>query len=114
MMSLAAKQQESRRYPRYPVCLMASLLKDDWAREQVLAESDVFDLSVRGCQIFSEIPLETGKFVGFRLFIPGEQVPVRVDLASVRWSTGGQSGLEFMVMGNKDEERLTKFVRTLR
>lgn len=104
---------DSRRYPRYPVSLMASLLKDDWLHEQLLGHSDVYDLSVRGCQIFSEIALKPGNFVGLRLTLPLQEPPVRVNLASVRWSTGEQCGLEFRVMASKDQERLNQFVTSL-
>jgi len=36
-----------------------------------------------------------------------------VDSAAVRWAQGREFGLEFLIMGSEDEERLDRFVASL-
>ena len=107
------KGQKARRHTRYNVFLTASLLKDDWADEQVLGEGDAFDLSAAGCQIVSRVPLKPGAYVGLRLALPGQEVPVRIEMAVVRWVTGDKCGLEFVGMTAKERKQLDEFVAYL-
>ncbi len=36
-----------------------------------------------------------------------------IELAAVRWAKGQEFGLEFLIMGREEEERLDRFVGTL-
>ncbi len=113
MIQQTAYHPEARHYPRYPVYLLGSLLKDDYADHHVLGESDIFDLSIKGCQICSEVDLDCGKFVALRFSLPNYETPVQIDMASIRWTNGGQCGLEFIIMTYKDETLLSQYVRSL-
>ncbi len=112
-MKQTRKRLELRKSARYTVYLTVSVLKDDYTQEHLLGEGDAFDLSAKGCQIVSEIGLAKGGYVGLRLFLPSQELPVRIDLAAVRWVQGQKSGLEFITMASKDRKRLDQFVRTL-
>lgn len=112
-MKQTKKGPTSRQNARYNVYLTVSLLKDDCAHEHLLCEGDAFDLSAKGCQVFSEVGLEEGMYLGLRLSLPGQEVPVCVDVAAVRWVRGKKSGLEFISMAAKDRERLAQFVACL-
>ena len=103
----------SRRHRRYNVYLPVSLLKDDCTPEHILGEGDAFTLSDNGCQIFSEVGLETGAHLGLRLFLPGQEIPIHVGLAAVRWVRGQKSGLEFILVTGKERKRLEEFVAYL-
>ena len=71
-----------------------------------VGEGDAFDLSAKGCQIFSEHALEQGAYLGLRLSLPGQADPVRVNVAAVRWVAGQKYGLEFISIAAEDRERL--------
>lgn len=106
----AIKQRQSK---RFSVCLTASLMRKDRGEEQLLCESDVYDLSLTGCKIFSEVSIDQGRFVSVRLSIPLQEIPIQINLAYIRWSAEGQSGLEFKVIPAEDRERLTHYLESL-
>lgn len=108
------REQKARRHTRYNVFLTASLLKDDWADEQVLGEGDAFDLSTAGCQVVSRIRLDPGAHVGLRLALPGQEVTVRIEMAVVRWVEGDKCGLEFLGMTASERKQLDQFVAYLK
>lgn len=113
MLQQAAYQPEARLHTRYPVYLMGSLLKDDYADNHVLGKSDIFDLSIKGCQLYSEVDLNRGKFVALRFSLPNQEAPIQIDMASIRWTKGEQCGLEFIIMTSKDEKLLKTYVKSL-
>lgn len=106
----AIRQRQSK---RYSVCLTAALMRKDRGEEQLLCESDVYDLSLTGCKIFSEVSLDQGRFVMVQLSIPLEETPIKINLAYIRWSADGQSGLEFKVIPAEARERLTQYLASL-
>ena len=81
--------------------------------EHILGEGDALTLSDNGCQIFSEAGLELGTHVGLRLYLPGQEIPIHVGLAAVRWVRGHNSGLEFILLPGKNRQRLEEFVAHL-
>ncbi len=45
--------------------------------------------------------------------LPDQAPPMDIELAAVRWAKGQEFGLEFLIMGREEEERLDRFVGTL-
>ena len=63
--------------------------------------------------MFSELGLEPGAHLCLRLFLPGQEIPIHVGLAAVRWVRGQKSGLEFIIVTGTDRKRLEEFVAHL-
>lgn len=112
-MEQLGKQHIPRQNRRYSICLMASLQRKDRGEEKFLCECDVYDLSVKGCRIFSEIGLKSGKFLGLKLMLPHQEFPIQVNLSYIRWTKNGNSGLEFRLLTAEDQERLHHYVAAL-
>ena len=112
-MRQTGKSINQRKNQRFSVCLTAALMRKDRGEEQLLCESDVYDLSLTGCKIFSEVNLDQGRFVMVHLSIPLEESPIQINLAYIRWSADGQSGLEFKVIPEGDRNRLVQYLENL-
>ena len=56
----------------------------------------VHNLSVKGCLIQSEIPVAEGDYFSLKLGLRGQEYPVTVQLAAVRWADGRAFGTEFL------------------
>ncbi len=48
-----------------------------------------------------------------RVLLPDQAVPMKVDLAVVRWSRGREFGLEFLRMQQEEQDRLRRFATAL-
>ena len=57
--------------------------------------------------------VQQGMYLSLRLSLPGEDEPVKVDLATVRWAAEGAFGVEFLQMGDQAWERIHRFVATV-
>jgi hypothetical protein len=72
----------------------------------------VHNLSVKGCLIQSEIPVEEGDYFSLKLGLRGQEYPVTVQLAAVRWAKGHAFGTEFLFVEDRDRERLQRYLST--
>ncbi len=99
---------ELRKHPRVPVrCPIV------FSGDRILAEGKIADLSKEGCAVKSEEPVPKGLYLRLWIFLPGEDSPLEVELASVRWSNDGRFGLEFIRMSVEAQERLHRVLETL-
>ncbi len=57
--------------------------------------------------------MQRGHYFALRVVLPDQAVPLKVDLAAVRWSEGREFGLEFLRMQPEEQQRLRRFVSTL-
>lgn len=99
--------KESRKSRRITTgCRLAFFGEDD---EE--GEGEVLDLSFTGCMVKSEIAVQPGFQMKVSLFLSdGHEWPVRVDEAIVRWSRGGEFGVEFLAMRPPQLQRIQQFV----
>jgi PilZ domain. len=74
-----------------------------------IAEGQVLNLSIPGCQVETSLPLKEGHCVQLRVQL-ANQSPMRVDLGIVRWINGGKAGIEFIRMSEEDQKRLRWYV----
>ena len=72
-----------------------------------VAEGEIVNLSIPGCQLETSLPLKSGHTVQLWVHIEN-QSPLRVDLGIVRWSEGAQAGIEFIRMTEEDQTRLRR------
>ncbi len=81
-----------------------------------MGEGTVIDLSKRGWKatvVISSQSVRPGMYLKLRLYLPDQAPPMDVDSAAVRWAKGQEFGLEFLIMGSEQEERLRRFLSTL-
>ena len=64
------------------------------------------DLSLGGCKITSNLALRSGQHLTLRLHLPGQESPIVVEKAAVRWVVGNAFGLQFMSLLSSERERL--------
>lgn len=76
----------------------------------VEGEGVVLNLSPGGCKIGSEAGVKVGDAMSLIILLPGETCPTAVDLALVRWGKGLYFGVEFVSMGNVEQNRLRQFL----
>ena len=74
------------------------------------------NLAVSGCTVVSDTGVSPGVHVQMelRLYLPEGVMPVDVDQAVVRWARGLAFEVEFLAMQLGEQERLRRFVDTLR
>lgn len=76
-------------------------------------EGTVLSLSTKGCRVECETPIAQGTDLAMSLFMPDDQGPMKIELATVRWTREGEFGLEFISMQPEQWERLRLFINGL-
>lgn len=76
-------------------------------------EGKVINISRGGCAVESAAPVRSGQYFSAVLQPPSQQVPLLVDLAVVRWSTGAAFGLEFIRMEDSAKTGLRRYLESL-
>lgn len=73
----------------------------------------ILNLSQQGCAITSEVPAETGVYLGLSMRLREQEEPVQIEVAAVRWSAAARFGVEFIKLRFEAGERLKQFVKML-
>ena len=77
-------------------------------------EGRLQDLSHYGCRMESDIALQPGTELELCFFYGSrETVPIRVELASVRWAKGREFGVRFLRLQSHEEARLRHVIAEL-
>ena len=79
----------------------------------LVGEGTVRNVSTGGWKVDSDQPVQRGHYFALRVVLPDQAVPLKVDLAAVRWSSEREFGLEFLRMQPEEQVRLRRFVSTL-
>ena len=74
--------------------------------EHFEGEGLMLDLSSRGCQARSLIPVQVGMRLRLPLLLRDQEWPVRIEGAMVRWVKGNSFGLEFIEIRSAPRERI--------
>ena len=64
------------------------------------------DLSLGGCRINGNLAVRPGQHLPLRLHLPGQESPIVVERAAVRWVGEKDFGLQFMSIPSRERERL--------
>ncbi len=102
---------ERRGYSRFRVQFPISFSGDD-----IAGEGTVIDISKGGWKatvVTSTLSVQQGTYLKLRLSLPDQAPPMDVKLAAVRWAKGREFGLEFLMIGSEEEERLHRFITAL-
>ena len=78
-------------------------------------EGTVTDLSKGGWKatVASAAEAQPGMYLTLYLSLPDQPPPMKLHWCAVRWSKGGEFGVEFLFMGSAEEERFDRFLQTL-
>lgn len=71
------------------------------------------DLSVAGCRIKSDVPVQWGLPVELRIHVPDLGWPLMIDKAQVQWLRGDTFGLAFVGVKTSEQQRLDQVVAGL-
>ncbi len=97
---------EERRFPRLPIhCPIVFI------GTRTVSKGTVTDVSALGCTVESTTLLRQGDYLELTLTLPEAEVPIAINLATVRWALGGKSGLEFVVVGREERARIREFLK---
>jgi len=87
-------QKEQRQYPRCPVEYPVRVSTDQGPSGFAM----IADLSAKGCRVKSKKIVTPGELGKLLIYVPFGITPLTVSLTSVRWVSGHECGLEFMLM----------------
>ncbi len=94
---------------RFPVSCPVML-----TAESLQSRGSLLNLSVWGCAARGPAEVRRGDRCSLSLVIPNGAGHLVIDLARVRWSAGGEFGLEFLNMTTPARSRLRRFLLDLR
>lgn len=95
-----AKAAQRRRLKRQPIFLPVEV--DGKTGAKGLTE----DLSLGGCRMNGNLAIKRGQHLTLRLHLPGQQFPILVERAAVRWVAEKNFGLQFMSIPSGERARL--------
>lgn len=96
---------ERRRHRRVPAELKSLLLGNSHEVEGI-----TLDLSIGGARIESELDVFPGKQIRVRLVMPGEEEPLLIDQAMVRWVDEDTFGIEFLKVNQDRRDDLEELI----
>ena len=99
---------DRREFDRVPVDYWTTL----WVQNRQ-REARVRDLSIAGCTIETDEPIQPGDTLQLQLAPGGEDRPVTIDVAVVRSVQTGRAGLQFVRVQGDEQERLRHVVHQL-
>ena len=94
-------QTERRRYPPAPFHCPIGVTGD-----LVDGKGTVLTISLLGCIIACATTIQEGAYVNLWFHLPQDEMPMKVELAVVRWANDGKMGVEFIRMHPHEQERL--------
>ena len=97
-----------RQHPRVDLQFPISFTDDG-----MQGQGEILNLSLKGCAVQSEVSVARGTYLSLELYLPGDADPVNIELASVRWVSLRQFGVEFIRMQGDARQRLHHFVSGL-
>lgn len=83
-------------------------------QENAEGEGTLIDLSLGGCRLRSDVPLEIGEQYRLILQVSSERRPIPVEAAVVRWTQDKTYGLKFTALQSDDESRLQELLLEIR
>ena len=99
-----------RRYPRFPVRFQSALSgssRNEWA-------GTIVDLSKGGCRIETNAQVYAGMQVLLRIDMAGEESPILIARAGIRWNRPNLVGVGFISVESPHRERLDQLLERLK
>jgi hypothetical protein len=92
--TLQHTQKEQRQFHRCPVEYPVRVSTDHGPSGFAM----IADLSVKGCRVKSKKIVTPGELGKLLIYVPFGITPLTISLTSVRWVSGHECGLEFILM----------------
>lgn len=102
---------ECREHPRVPV--EAQVLFST-INSTSIRQGTMFDLSAGGCAVTSTVPITPGAGVQLLIRAADLGTAITVKAATVRWSSHGEFGVEFLNLTELDRSRLQRFLHVVK
>lgn len=96
---------ERRRHRRVHAQLKSWLLANSHE-----IEGETIDLSAGGAKFASSLPVELGKQVTVKLFIPGIDTPIEIEHAQVQWIHDQMFGVRFLEVRQQELDELEQLI----
>jgi hypothetical protein len=106
----AQRSHEKRRHPRVRVQYRSHFSTKN---KMVAGDGDLQDLSQAGCRIKSQVSAPAGSELELCVFVDGDENPLVIDVASVRWVRSDEFGLSFTQVRPPVQRRITDLCRKL-
>jgi len=100
-----------RSHQRFPVSLGGALFAYDKSVPDVIRS---VDLSRNGCRIENTVQVVQGMNIALFLIPPGEDIPIVIHDAKVRWSGAEGIGIEFHTVTDHYRDRLELLINQLK
>jgi hypothetical protein len=97
-----------RQYPRFPALFPGTLVYQNRS-----AATKALDLSRKGCRLKNTVSVVSGACVDLLLYVPGDEIPLLIQGATVRWSGLQGIGIEFQPIAAPHQVRLETALRRL-
>ncbi len=101
---------QQQRSPRLQVHTAVSFSSGESG--EIHGEGRVTNLSISGCTLETDQPLEKGAYLTLRFELPGQNQILETDLSVVRWARGQEHGLEFIRMSSETQEKIQHLIYT--
>ena len=104
-----------REHPRMKVpvpfsCAVAETRAPRWFAKRREGIGVVYDVSIKGMRLSSEVPINLGDQLTVQLRVPKQPAPLTIERATVRWAKDNTFGLEFMHVTALATARLKKYL----
>lgn len=99
---------ECREHPRIPVDMQIFF---SFTNRTDIREGTMFDLSVGGCAVTSMSSVQAGSAMRILIRATDLGSPITIESAAVRWSAGGEFGVEFLGLSEIDQRRLLRLLQ---
>lgn len=99
---------ECREYPRVTVDMQVFFSS---ANKTDICGGTMFDLSARGCAVTSMSSVQPGSAVRILIRATDLGSPITIESAAIRWSEGGEFGVEFLGLSEIDQRRLYRLLQ---
>jgi PilZ domain len=110
-MTIPRESMVERSHQRFPVFLSGALYAyDKWGPYTIR----LVDLSRNGCRIENTAQIVPGMNIALFLLPPGEDIPILIHDAKVRWSGAEGIGIEFHTVADLYRDRLVLLINQLR
>lgn len=73
-------------------------------------EGETVDLSLGGARIESSLDVQPGKEISVKLLMPGDDTPIAIEQAQVRWALDRTFGVRFLGVPQQELDGLEQLI----
>jgi hypothetical protein len=93
---------------RFPASFQSAYLD-----QTIAGEGTITTLSIRGCSLTSQRPLNKGSLLRLHIRYAEQEAPIEVGVAAVRSTSSNELGVEFLYLQPNEEARLRRLLEHL-